>query len=360
MTPDFIPPCPAHWAGLHCFDTQVKPHKYGKFKFNPAIKLLIFDEIHRAAGDSLNADMVIGARQSGIPTLGLTATLAHSPLQLRATGYLAGLHQLGNFDYWCGKRGCRRVPMRGIQWLSPVGDREQIMRDIGEQIIPAKGIRITEDQIPDFPARHILPELYDLPREDTEELNSLYDLLAQPLDALASASMGDKDPEHPLTKRLRARQRIELLKVPVAEELGKSYGETGHSVVWFVNFQLTIDELQKRFPEAGVINGQITGAVRENVVAAFQSNQLRRLIVNNQAGGIALSLQDLQGDFPRVGIVFPADSPVVMQQLFGRLARSGGKSTVIYRVIFASRSVEVPMRRALELKYNNLAALNIF
>jgi hypothetical protein len=81
--------------------------------------------------------------------------------------------------------------------------------------------------------------------------------------------------------------------------------------------------------------------------------------VNNQAGGISLSLQDLHGDFPRVGIVFPADSPVVMEQLFGRLARSGGKSDALYRIIFASRSVEVAMRRALELSYNNLAALKI-
>jgi len=56
--------------------------------------------------------------------------------------------------------------------------------------------------------------------------------------------------------------------------------------------------------------------------------------------------------------VFPDDSPVTMQQLFGRLARAGGKSDAIYRVIFASRSVEVKMRRELELRYSNLDALN--
>jgi hypothetical protein len=103
----------------------------------------------------------------------------------------------------------------------------------------------------------------------------------------------------------------------------------------------------------------VTGSKRQDVVAAFQSNTNRVLIVNNQAGGIALSLQDLHGDFPRVGLVFPADSPVIMEQLFGRLARHGGKSDALYRVIFASKSVEVPMRRSLELSYNNLAALKI-
>jgi hypothetical protein len=46
-----------------------------------------------------------------------------------------------------------------------------------------------------------------------------------------------------------------------------------------------------------------------------------------------------------------------MTQLFGRLARAGGKSEAVYRIIFASRSVEVPMRRSLELAHNNLEAL---
>ena len=357
IDPEKIPFCGAHWAGIHCFETKVTPHKYGKFIFNPAVKLIIFDEIHRAAGDSLNGDMVIGAKRAGALTLGLTATLAHSPLHLRATGYLAGLHNLANFDTFCGARGCRRVPMRGIQWLAPKEKQDQIMRDIGAQIIPSKGILLTEADIPDFPARHILPELYDLPAEDTAELNSLYELLSTPLADLEARAAGDVDPELGLTKRLRARQRIELLKTGVATELGNDYLAKGHSVVWFVNYQQTIDALLKAFPDAGVINGAITGAKRERVVAAFQSNANRRLIVNNRAGGIALSLHDLQGDVPRVGLVFPDDSVVTMEQLFGRLARAGGKSAAVYRVIFASKSVEVAMRRNLELKYGNSQAL---
>ncbi len=357
LDPAKIIPCSAHWAGLHCFEVKTTPHKYGKFIFHPAIRLIIFDEIHRASGDSLNADMVIAAKRSGAKVLGLTATLAHSPLHLRATGYLAGLHQLGNFDYWAGKQGCRRVPMRGYQWLAPKDKQVEIMRGIGAQIIPSKGIRLTRDQIPDFPGRNIQAELFDLPAEDTAELNELYDVLSTPLADLEARASADVDPELGLTKRLRARQRIELLKVGVAEELGRDYLEKDFSVVWFVNYRQTIDELLRRFPGAGVIDGTITGKPRERVVAAFQSNSNRRLIVNNLAGSVALSLQDLQGDSPRVGLVFPADSPVIMEQLFGRLARSGGKSDALYRVIFASKSVEVPMRRSLELQYNNLDAL---
>jgi hypothetical protein len=249
--------------------------------------------------------------------------------------------------------------MRGVQWLAPKEKQDEIMRAIGRSIIPSKGVRVLRSEIPDFPGRSIQAELFDLPKEDTDELNALYEILSVPLADLEARAAADVDPELAITKRLRARQRIELLKVGVAEELGTDYLQKNHSVVFFVNFQQTVDELLRRFPGAGLITGQITGKRRQDGVAAFQSNRNRALIVNNQAGGIALSLQDLHGDFPRVGIVFPADSPVVMEQLFGRLARSGGKSDALYRIIFASRSVEVPMRRSLELSYNNLAALKI-
>jgi len=350
-------PCPAHFAGIHCVDTKVKPHRYGKFIFSDRIQLLIFDEIHRAAGDSLTAELPIAARRQNIPTMGLTATLATTPLHLRANGYLAGLHSLGNFYPWCGRFGCRRVPMRGIQWLAGKADQADIMRRIGESIVPRIGIRVTTKSIPDFPERLIIPELYDLPDEDTEEMNQLYQQLSEPLAEIDAQASFDVAAEHPLTKRLRARQRIEILKIPIAEELGDDSLSQGKSVVFFVNFQGTIDELFKRFPESGIINGQVTGKKRQDTIDNFQNNILRSLIINNQAGGITISLQDLIGDFPRIGYVFPCDSAVTMSQLFGRLARSGGRSSATYKVLFASRTVEVSMRRNLQLKLNNLAAL---
>jgi hypothetical protein len=311
MQPDFIPPCPAHHAGFHCFETKFKPFKRGNFIFNPAIGLLIFDEVHRASGDSLNGDMVIGAASSGIPTLALTATLAHTPLQLRATGFLAGLHKLADFDMFCGRRGCRRVPMRGMQWLAPIDQQEQIMAAIGAQIIPSKGIRITREQIPDFPGRNIITELYDLPKEDTEELNALYELLECPLADLEARALDDKDPEHPLTKRLRARQRIELLKVGVAEELGREYLEEGKSVVWFVNYRQTIDELLRRFPGAGVI---------DDADAAFAADPTTGLAERCSRRHVALHAEDR--DVVQVAGRLEADGPLAVDPATRRAGTS--------------------------------------
>lgn len=317
--------------------------------------MVIFDEVHRACNDSLNEETVLAAKRQRLYCLALSATPGSSPLHLRALGYLLDLHKFVDFDSWCYKKGCRRVPVSGMRWQVSESEQLRIMGDIRQQLIPARGIRLTKADIPNFPDCHISAELYDLPDKDTAELDALYKEVSESHLKLEERKKLDINPESPLTKRLRARQLIELLKVPVATELGRDYREKNHSVIFFVNFRATIDELKKRFPEAGVIDG-ITPD-RTETVDRFQCNSTRELIVNAAAGGECLSLQDLFGDFIRVGLVFPGDSAIKMRQLLGRLARDGGKSAAYYRVLFASRSVEVPMRRALAAKLNNLDAL---
>jgi hypothetical protein len=96
------------------------------------------------------------------------------------------------------------------------------------------------------------------------------------------------------------------------------------------------------------------------MVNAFQCNRAgyEDIILNSQAGGVSIGLQDLDGEHPRVGIVFPNFSAEVMRQLFGRLPRDGGKSHSHYRVLFAAGTMEVPMARALRAKSNNIDCLN--
>lgn len=348
-------PCYAHHLGIHCLETKVKSHHYGRFIFHPSVKLIIFDEIHRCGLDSLNSDMLIASKP--LKVLGLSATAACSPLNMRALGFLLDLHRLTNFEYWARKVGCSRLPgVPGLRWTASKTDQQKFMLAIRDQIIPSRGVRISTEEIAGFPDCQIQAELYDLPAKDSAALNALYLEVAESLNLLEEKKKSDQSPEHPLTKRLRARQQIELLKIPIAAELGEDFREQDCSVVWFVNFRQTVCELQKRFPEALVIDGLDTNS-RQNSIDLFQSNHCRELIVNNAAGGVALSLHDLQGDFPRVGLVMPCDSAVTMRQLFGRLARDGGKSAAYYKVLFAAKTVETQMHRALTQKLNNLDAL---
>ena len=189
-------------------------------------------------------------------------------------------------------------------------------------------------------------------------LTPFYAEMSEALGVLTERGKRDVAPDSPLTRILRARQRIELLKVPIVAELGEDSLEKGFSVVFFVNFRQTIDELQSRFPEALVIDGTPESVkVRDQNLERFQSNACRVLIANNDAGGVALSMQDLTGECPRIGYVMPNFSAVSMRQVFGRLPRDGGKSKCFYIVPFVSGSVEMPVHRALTAKLDNLDAL---
>lgn len=239
-----------------------------------------------------------------------------------------------------------------------LGEQQQreVMLEIREHIIPARGIRVRCEDIPGFPACDIQAELYDV--DDPEEIDRLYAEIQEALGVLTARSETDQAPDSPLTRQLRGRQRIELLKCPVAEELATDYIQKGFSVVFFVNFRQTIDVLQAAFPDALVVDGTPDSlAHRDASIAKFQRNDCRSLIVNCAAGSEAMGLPDLDGFHPRVGIVMPNFSAQSMCQLFGRLPRDGGKSTAHYRVLFANTKIERGMHRAVRAKLNNMEAL---
>ena len=364
-------PCYCHPAGIHCLETKKRPHDYGQFAFHPAVKQVIFDEGHRCGGiDSLNADMLIAAKRQGLRTLVLTATAGFSPLNFRALGYLLDIHSLDkdviipgigvrpHFYRWARKLGCRRdPPFPGFRWMVGAKEQTELMLKLREQIIPSRGVRVRSEDIPGFPACEIGVELYDV--TSPEIFDKLYEQVRESQEALKLRKLDDVAPDSPLTKILRARQEIELLKVPIAAELGQDYLDKGFSLVLFVNFRQTIDELAKLFPAARVIDGSPDSLKsRQESVELFQTNSIDTLIVNTAAGGECLSMQDLDGFHPRMGLVMPNHSAAKMRQLFGRLPRDGGKSIAYYRVLLAAGTVETGIHRSLRAKLNNLDALN--
>jgi hypothetical protein len=335
---------------------------YGAFRFSHAIRLLIFDEVHRCSGiDSLNADMLTAAKRQNIMTLGLSATAATGPLKMNALGYLLGLHGGGSDFYrWARSLGCRKPPFEpGFRWMVSEAKQQEIMRAINATIIPSRGVRVRTKDIPNFPTRTISAELYDI--DNPEKIDALYAEMETPIRELESRMANDIAPESGITKQLRAWQKLELLKVPIALELGADYKAKGFSVAYFCNFSATIDALARRLQTDCIIDGRPENAKhRQCMVNAFQRNlsRYRDIILNCEAGGISIGLQDLDGEHPRVGIVFPNFSAVSMKQVFGRLPRDGSKSHSHYRVLFAAGTVEVSMARALRANSNNLDCLN--
>lgn len=353
-------PCYCHPQGIHCVKVKKKPWDYGKFTFAPEIEQLIFDEVHRCNGkDSLNADVLIAAKRQGIPTLGLSATAACTPLQMNALGYLLGLHTGGHDFYrWAARYGCRKDPVfHGWKWMVSASKQAGIMTEINSKIFPEHGVRLRTADIPGFPDREIIPELYDL--EKAGQIDKLYAEMSESLEALKKRSEMDKAPDHPLTLMLRAQQKIELLKVPLAVELASDYAAKGYSVALFVNFSQTVAELRRRLKCDCFIDGSPEGVRgRSQSIDLFQRNASNKIVVNSAAGGVAVSLHDLDGEHPRVGLVMPTFSATVFRQLLGRLHRDGGKSLALYRVLLAAKTIETKIYRALTAKLDNLDALN--
>jgi hypothetical protein len=310
--------------------------------------------------------------------LGISATAACNPLGMRAFGYNLDLHNdkhdlLGssavgyaqlkyrarpNFYRWAAQYGCRRdVRFHGFKWMAGREQQLSVMAQIRDSFLSERGVRVTTAEIPGFPKCDITAELYDLDENGT--IDRLYDEMADAIAELDERTADEVSAEHPLTKILRARQRIELLKVPIAVELARDYIDKGFSIGIFVNFVQTMRELQARLKTDCIIDGSPSGIRhRQRNIDRFNSHESRLILINSEAGGVAVSLPDRTGQHPRVGLVFPGFSASTFRQVTGRFPREDSKSNCSYRVVLAAKTVEEKIKRTLDQKLANLDCLN--
>ena len=154
---------------------------------------------------------------------------------------------------------------------------------------------------------------------------------------------------------------MEILKVPVLEELARDALEGNNSVVIFVNFRDTLEALLRRLSgshEISVIEGSQSGIARDREVKRFQKDESRICLVMTQAGGTGLSLHDERGEHPRVSLISPSFSAVDLRQALGRIHRAGAHSPAVQKIIFAEGTVEMRVCRLVRQKLNNIDLIN--
>lgn len=334
----------------------LKRHRVFKWK-QLDIPFIVFDEGQRCkAPDSLNAKIMIAAKRQNFPVIIASATAAQTPLEMKALGYVLGLHKGTDFWQWCQRNGCKPSSFGGFRFVG--GD--PTMLKIHHQIYPRFGCRTRREDVPGFPESQITAELYDL--DGHEKIDELYAEMADSLAALKLKSAADLDLEHPLTRMLRARQRVELIKVPLFFELAEDAIVEGMSVAIFVNFDETIKELYQRFSEANIPFGQIVGGQTEEErdlhIARFQDGRARAELCNLKAGGVGVSLHDLDGKHPRLALISPTFSALDLVQVLGRVWRQGGKSKSIQRIVLAANTVEQHIHSRIGAKLANISLLN--
>jgi superfamily II DNA or RNA helicase len=305
--------------------------------------LLIFDEAHRFSGaESLQAKMLASAPK---PVLMLSATCADSPLKMHAIGHQLGIVHWDQWFAWCFKNGCVfNKPFRGLKYVG----NDDILRRLHNQIFAEKGVRIRISDLGDaFPDNSV--EAVPLPVEDTDSLNADY---------VEALELLEEDAPNAAVAMLRARQKSEHLKLRAMIDMTDDLLETGKSVAVFVCFRESLDQLAKQFPDASLIYGGQPADERTDAIEAFQSNQTRVIIAMIQAGGVGISLHDLEGGFPRVSLINPSFSAVELIQTLGRIHRNSGKSPCIQRVLFAADTVEERVRQKVEIKVDRIQLLN--
>lgn len=351
-------PCPHHLAGIHCVSVKKKVHDYGQFRWHPNIKFMVVDEAHRfGAMDSLNATMLIAARRQGIRILALSATAADSPMGLRALGYVLGLHTLvgdNSFYRFAFRHGAKKHPFGGLYFGGEESERREKMAGLHREIFPSRGVRVRIKDLGDaFPECQVKTELYDL--AGAKKIDALYAEMDDAIQRLNDKRLNDQTA---VTAVLRARQEIEFLTVPVFEEIARQSIENGLHVALFVNFKETLAELSKRLKTTCIVEGGQNPAVRQNNIDRFQADIEAIILLNAQAGGVSISLHDLIGQFPRVGVVSLGYSAVQLKQILGRLFRSGAKSKALYRIPLVAGSCQEKIHRAVSGKLNQLDSLN--
>jgi hypothetical protein len=176
------------------------------------------------------------------------------------------------------------------------------------------------------------------------------------LAALDAAAADDK-PAQQLTITLRARQMIELCKVPGIVSLAKDFLEQGKSVVIFTNFRATLQSLCEKLGTQCAIYGEQPASWRQKFIEDFQANREKLIIVNIQAGGVSVSLHDTTGESPRVALVCPTYSAVELKQALGRVHRAGGSKS-LQRILFAANTIEEKVCSRVNSKLARLDLLN--
>ena len=330
----------------------------GCWHLDPAKALLIFDEDHRCkSAKSENSKLMIAAKERGIPTLSLGATSCSNPIEMRALGYLLDMHNDAGWWNWCLKNGCKRGVFGGLTFKGYASVLKRLHDHIYKD---GRGSRIRIKDLPpgSFPDNVIVADGYDL-GDVRKDVDLIYSDLKAELDELAKRKEDDVD--SPLNIQLRARQEVELYKVPIFEELAKDAVESGNSVVIFVNFRVTMEALTKRLSgvsELSFVYGAQDMGTRHSEIKKFQRDESRICICIIQAGGTGVSLHDVNGNFPRVSLISPSFSAIDLRQALGRVHRATGKSTSIQKIVFANDTVEMRVCEAVRKKLNNIDLIN--
>jgi hypothetical protein len=205
-------------------------------------------------------------------------------------------------------------------------------------------------------------EAYDI-GSNTGKIQAAYDEMEAEIAKLDERTEGYS--EHIFAVMMAARRKSELLKVPLFVEMLEDLYDEGKSVVLFLNFEDSVNAVVSRLSKSSklknkigyIIGGQKAG-IRQKDIEDFNADKKRIMVANIKAGGVGISLHDLNGNFPRASIISPNFSAFELVQALGRVWRQGGKTKSYQSVVYAAKTIEEKACQRVQFRINNLSTLN--
>jgi len=321
----------------------------------PKNTLIIFDESHRLKGHGTqNSEIALQAKKQGYKILCCSATSHINPIEMKTIGFITNLYKSGKWTTFLREHGCEQ----GRFGWEFNGDKN-VLKKLHADMFLDRGVRVRREDIKGFPDSEVIAEAYNIDEQSENKLKEIYNEMSRELTHLKAVCKNTKEYKlNAMTIILRARQQAELIKTPLFVEMAEDAVQDGMSVAVFVNFTETVRALSKRLNTNCVVWGENKGTERDNNISDFQSDKKRIIILNSAAGGTGVSLHDLNGNFPRMAIISPHPSAVILKQCLGRVWRDGGKTKSLQRIVFCANTVEEEVCQKLKIKLSNLDILN--
>jgi superfamily II DNA or RNA helicase len=331
----------------------------------PANAFIIIDESHKCKGyASLNSELLLSAKDQGYRFLTVSATQAFSPLDMFVYGWVIGEHKFYDYHDWCKTCFGAEWTKKGYFMVCDMTTDKAMagMANLHKKLVNMKAMaRLTlSDMGGYFPSNHVIPEVLDMGANGAK-IARAYDEMEREIAALEERGYS----EHIFAVIMKARRQAEILKIPTIEEKIIDLVEEGKHVSVFLNFTDTLEGLgsrlakNKNFKEGDIvyIRGGQTANAREEAIASFQANKAKVIICNIGAGGVGVSLHDLEGGHERVSIITLPQQPAQFVQALGRIHRADGKTPCVQYVIFCAGTIEESIAARLRMKIGNLEAL---
>lgn len=314
--------------------------------------IFIFDEVHKCTNfGTFNGQLLISVKKTEKPLLILSATLADSITKIRMFAYILNFIDKSTADKQ--KINLKKYINIIERWLEK---EDKPIIKVHNMLFPDRGTRIRIDVIPDFPETQISAIAYSMDEKHENQIQREYEKIAELLDVLKEKKAKDKG--NILVALLRARQKIELLKIPTFIELAKDFKDDQKSIVIFVNFTQTLKTLADLLDTNCLIYGDQTTEQREQNINDFQENKEKIIICNISAGGVGISLHDIYGKHQRISLISPTWNAVDLQQCLGRIHRANGKTKSLQRILYTANTIEEHIAEKLQIKLKDMNSIN--